>query len=136
MGDETVGAIEGGLTVFLAIMAGDEEVAADRMAQKILSLRIFDDEQGKFNYSVVDVAGGILLISNFTVGGDARKGSRPSFGGAAAPAEAERLYQHFAKLLQVKAQNRQVRVATGRFAADMQVLVENDGPVTILLEVA
>lgn len=128
---KVVGQIGCGLTVFLGVMADDGEAQLTQLVQKILSLRIFDDESGRFNYSVRDVNGSILLVPNFTVCGDARKGSRPSFGAAAAPAMAEALYERFATLLRSALGS----IETGIFSADMKVLVENDGPVTVILEV-
>jgi D-tyrosyl-tRNA(Tyr) deacylase len=125
-----VGQIEKGLTVFLGVAAGDDESCAQKLANKIIGLRVFDDEDGKFNYSVRDAGGGVLIVSNFTVCGDARKGTRPSFSGAARPEDANRLYESFVKLVA----DQGIEVATGKFAASMQVYVENDGPVTIILE--
>jgi D-tyrosyl-tRNA(Tyr) deacylase len=125
-----VGQIANGLTVFLGVAAGDDESCAQKLANKIIGLRVFDDEGGKFNYSVRDVGGGVLVISNFTVCGNARKGTRPGFSGAARPEEANQLYETFVKLIAQQG----IEVATGKFAASMQVHVENDGPVTMVLE--
>lgn len=127
---EVVGRTGPGLAVFLGVAQGDDEAAAEKLARKIAALRIFNDEDGRFNRSLIDVGGGALVISNFTLYGDARKGTRPSFTQAAAPEEANRLYQAFVTLL--RGQN--VPVETGVFGAAMQVAVENDGPVTIILE--
>jgi D-tyrosyl-tRNA(Tyr) deacylase len=126
-----VGRIGQGLTVFLGVMEGDDEIRASRLAQKISTLRIFSDADGKFNDSLRDVGGSVLVIPNFTICGDARKGNRPSFSMAAPPASARALYERFATLLRENS----VPVETGVFSADMKVHVENDGPVTIILEV-
>ena len=126
-----VGEIEHGLVVFLGVAAGDDENAAARLSRKIAALRIFDDEAGRFDLSARDVGGAILVISNFTVCGDARKGARPNFGKAAPPQEANRLYQRFVTLL--REQN--IPVQTGVFGASMQVWVVNDGPVSLILEI-
>ena len=128
---KTVGRIEKGLVVFLGIAQTDCEEQAKRLAAKIGAMRIFSDEDGRFNHSVKDVKGSILLISNFTIYGDARKGNRPSFSAAAGPELANNLYERFATLLQ----EAQIPVQKGIFAADMRVVVENDGPVSIIVEV-
>jgi D-tyrosyl-tRNA(Tyr) deacylase len=125
-----VGQIEKGLTIFLGVAKGDNESCAQKLASKIASLRIFDDAEGKLNYSVHDTGGRVLVISNFTVCGDTRKGTRPNFTEAAPHEEANRLYERFVTLLREQS----IEVATGQFAAAMQVFVENDGPVTIVLE--
>lgn len=125
-----VGQIERGLVVFVGVTNDDTEANAQKLARKIAALRVFDDEDGHFNYSVKDVGGEVLLISNFTLCGTARKGNRPSFTSAAQPAEAERLYQRLATLLR----ELEIPVATGTFGAEMRVWVENDGPVTIMLD--
>jgi D-tyrosyl-tRNA(Tyr) deacylase len=127
---EIVGYIGNGITVFLGVMAGDGAPQAEKLVRKIIALRIFSDDEGKFNDSLRDVKGSILLIPNFTVCGDARKGNRPRFSGAAAPPDARELYERFATLLRENS----IPVETGVFSADMQVHVENDGPVTIILE--
>ncbi|HEY0075443.1 MAG TPA: D-aminoacyl-tRNA deacylase [Abditibacteriaceae bacterium] len=125
-----VGQIGPGLAVFLGVAKADDESAAEKLTRKIASLRIFNDDEGKFNRSLLDTGGSALVISNFTLYGDARKGTRPNFMEAAAPDEANRLYEAFVTLLR----NQNVPVETGVFAANMKVLVENDGPVTIILE--
>ncbi len=127
---QTIGHIAQGLVVFVGVTAEDTDANAHKLAIKIAALRIFDDEAGHFNYSVKDVSGAVLLISNFTLCGDARKGNRLSFTSAARPAEAERLYLRLATLLR----ELDVPVQTGQFGADMRVHVENDGPVTLNLE--
>lgn len=127
---QIVGSIESGLAVFVGVANTDTEETAVKMAQKLVGLRIFSDESGRFQHALGDVEGEILLVSNFTLCGDARKGNRPNFMAAASPDEARRLYEKIGCLLQ----ERGVRVARGSFGAEMQVFVENDGPVTILLE--
>lgn len=130
IGGETVGAIGPGLLVLLCAEPGDTPALAERMLAKILKLRIFADEAGKMNRSVQDVGGGLLVVSQFTLAADTRGGNRPSFTGAAPPAEGERLYGHFV----AAARAVHPQVATGRFGADMQVHLVNDGPVTIPIE--
>jgi D-tyrosyl-tRNA(Tyr) deacylase len=127
---QIVGAIPAGLVVLLAIAQGDGEQEAKWMANKIAHLRIFEDEQGKFNRSLLDVGGQILLVSQFTLYGDARKGRRPSFTQAAPPEVAEALINRVAQFLAADG----VPVARGRFQAHMLVEIHNDGPVTIILE--
>ena len=124
---EVIGRIGQGLLVLLCAEQGDTDALADRLLAKILKLRIFADEAGKMNRSVQDVAGGLLVVSQFTLAADVSGGNRPSFTQAASPDEGRRLYEHFV------AQARAVHpvVQTGRFAADMQVALVNDGPVTI-----
>ena len=128
---ETVGAIGQGLLVLLCAERGDADAQADRLLAKILKLRIFSDEAGKMNRSVQDIAGGLLIVSQFTLAADVSGGNRPSFTAAAAPDEGRRLYDYFV------AQARRVHpvVQTGQFAADMQVHLVNDGPVTIPLRI-
>ena len=130
--DEVVGQIGPGLLVLLCAERGDSDAVADKLLAKLLKLRIFSDEAGKMNRSVQDVAGGLLVVSQFTLAADVAGGNRPSFTGAAAPDEGRRLYEHFV------AQARAVHplVQTGRFAADMQVHLVNDGPVTIPLQMS
>lgn len=128
--NQVVGSIGQGLTVFVGVAQGDGLEAAVKLAAKIAALRIFCDAEGRFNLSLKDVCGSALVISNFTLCGDARKGNRPSFTAAAPPAEANQLYESFAKLLSEQG----VPVARGVFGADMRVYVENDGPVTLILE--
>ncbi len=127
---EICGQIEQGLVVFVGVTGEDTSENAQKLAQKLAKLRIFSDEADLFNYSIQDVKGKILLVSNFTLCGDARKGNRPNFMAAALPEKAEQLYMELAKLLE----NTGLEVATGRFGADMRVFVENDGPVSIILE--
>jgi D-tyrosyl-tRNA(Tyr) deacylase len=127
---DIIGQIERGLAVFLGVAEGDDEACATRLAQKIVNLRIFENEDGKFDRSLLDVGGAALVISNFTLYGDARKGNRPNFSGAARPDSAQELYECFVTLLKCQG----VEVQTGRFAAQMNVRVENDGPVTLILD--
>jgi D-tyrosyl-tRNA(Tyr) deacylase len=127
---EIVGRIEQGLVAFVGIGQGDGEAEARYLVDKITSLRVFEDEQGKMNRALADVAGGLLLVSQFTLYGDTSRGRRPGFDRAMPPAEAEPLYDRVVAL----ARARHAPVATGRFRADMRVLVDNDGPVTLLLE--
>lgn len=127
---EEVGWIDRGLVVFLGVAAGDTEKDAQYLAQKIAGLRIFADKEGKFNFSALDVRGELLLVSQFTLMADTRKGRRPSFTDAAPPEQADKLFSYF--VTQVKTTG--LKVATGRFQAYMQVDIQNDGPVTILLD--
>lgn len=127
---EVVGAIGHGLMVLVGIEPQDNAASVDRMLHKLLNYRVFADDQQRMNCSVKDVEGGLLLVSQFTLAADTRKGLRPGFSTAAAPAQAEQL---FAYLLR-QAQTAWPRVASGRFGADMQVHLINDGPVTLLLE--
>ncbi len=128
---EVVGAIEHGLCVLVGAGDGDGEPDVAYTADKIVNLRIFADDEGKMNRSVLDVVGGVLLISQFTLFGDARKGRRPAFIGALEPVAAQRLYEDV--VARVRAAG-VTRVATGVFRADMAVELVNDGPVTILLD--
>lgn len=123
----TIGQIDAGLLVLVCAERGDTEAVADKLLAKILKLRIFSDEQGKMNKSVVDVGGGLLIVSQFTLAADTSGGNRPSFGNAAPPDEGRRLYDYF--VAQARASHPVVQ--TGQFAADMQVHLVNDGPVTI-----
>ena len=125
-----VGQIERGLLVYLGVGTGDTDKGAEFMADKLVNLRIFPDEAGKMNRSVMDIGGGILLVSNFTLHGDCRKGRRLSFDAAAEPALAEGLYEKVAELVA----RSDVPVAKGAFGAYMQVTSLNDGPVTFLLD--
>ena len=127
----TIGEIGPGLLVLVCAERGDGEAQADKMLAKLLKLRIFSDEAGKMNRSVQDVAGGLLLVSQFTLAADTSGGNRPSFTNAAAPEEGRRLYEY----LVAQAREAHPVVQTGEFAADMQVHLVNDGPVTIPLTV-
>ena len=127
---EVVGAIEKGLLLLLGVEQADTEQQADKLLHKVLNYRIFADEQGKMNLSVKDIGGGLLVVSQFTLAAETKKGLRPSFSSAANPALAEQLYQYFV----TQAQQQHSIVATGIFAADMKVSLCNDGPVTFMLE--
>ncbi|MCH7977507.1 MAG: D-tyrosyl-tRNA(Tyr) deacylase [Acidobacteria bacterium] len=127
---ETVGQIEKGLVVLLGIAAGDTREAADYLAEKVASLRIFPDQEGKMNLSVGEVQGAVLAVSQFTLYGDVRRGRRPSYIRAAAPEEAEPLYEYFLKALH----GRGFPVESGIFRAMMELELVNDGPVTILID--
>ncbi|MBO4939982.1 MAG: D-tyrosyl-tRNA(Tyr) deacylase [Clostridia bacterium] len=128
---ELVSEIPFGLTVFLGVKTGDGEKEADYIAKKIANLRIFEDENGKMNLSVLDVGGEVLLVSQFTLYGDASHGNRPSFTLAERPERAEPLYEYTVNALSQYG----VTVKKGVFGADMQIDQHNDGPVTILLEI-
>lgn len=128
--DEVIGAIGPGLMVLLGVDVDDEESDAVYMADKIVGLRIFNDDDGKFNFSLLDVGGEVLLVSQFTLHGDCRKGRRPSFIKAARPEKAVPLYEKVGELLRAKG----VTVATGEFGAHMDVALLNDGPVTLMLD--
>src|SRR3954470_7037311 len=125
-----VGEIERGLVVLLGIARGDEAAEAERLAAKLARLRVFEDEQGKFAHSLLDVGGAALVVSQFTLIADTRKGNRPSFADAAPPDAAEVVYERFAAQLAAAG----VPVECGRFGARMAVELVNDGPVTIILE--
>ncbi len=127
---ETVGQIEKGLVVLLGIAAGDTREAADYLAEKVASLRVFTDQEGKMNLSVGEVQGAVLAVSQFTLYGDVRRGRRPSYIRAAAPEEAEPLYEYFLKALR----GRGFPVESGVFRAMMELELVNDGPVTILID--
>ena len=131
VGGEVVGAIDHGLVVLVGAGKGDGPADAAYLVDKIVGLRIFSDDDGKMNRSVVDVGGGVLLISQFTLYGDVRKGRRPAFIDALEPGPAEALYQEVVAGVRAAGV---VRVATGVFRADMLVELANDGPVTILLD--
>ena len=128
----TVGAIGAGLLALMCAERGDTEAEADKLLAKILKLRIFSDADGKMNRSVQDIAGGLLLVSQFTLAADTTGGNRPSFTQAAAPGEGRRLYDYVVE----RARAAHPVVQTGQFAADMQVHLVNDGPVTIPLRIA
>lgn len=130
VGEEIVSDIGPGLCIFLGIAVNDSEKDAESLASKIGSLRIFEDEQGKMNRSVRDTRGDLLVVSQFTLYGECRKGNRPSFSAAAAPEPAKRLYDDFVQRLRQTG----LKVATGEFRAHMKVALVNDGPVTLILE--
>jgi D-aminoacyl-tRNA deacylase len=126
---EVVGEIGGGLGVLLGVAREDGETEAIRLADKVARLRVFENEDGRFDRSLLDTGGAALVVSQFTLIADTAKGNRPSFGAAAPPEQAEPLYERFCEVLRAHA----VEVATGRFGARMQVELVNDGPVTIVL---
>ena len=127
---KTVGEIETGLLVLLGVGQGDQKSHADAFLEKILNLRIFEDEEGKMNRSLIDLGAELMVVSQFTLYADCRKGRRPSFTKAGEPAHAKALYQYFVD----RAMSRGVKVATGVFQAHMDVELVNTGPVTILLD--
>ena len=127
---ELVSEIGRGLVVYLGVKAGDNEKQAEKAMEKVALLRVFEDEAGKMNLSVRDVKGEVLLVSQFTLYGDARKGNRPSFSEAERPERADALYEHAVSYLRSLG----VPVQTGVFGADMQIEQHNDGPVTIIFE--
>ncbi len=126
----TVGAIGSGVLILLGVGVEDAEDDCDYLANKIIHLRIFPDEKGQMNLSLTDVGGAVMVVSQFTLWADCRKGRRPSFTRAAPPDKAIRLYEHFVHLLREKG----LTVATGRFQAMMEVSLINDGPVTMILD--
>lgn len=127
---DVVGRIGPGLVAFVGAGQDDTERDLAYVADKIVGLRVFEDDAGKMNRSVVEAGGSVLVVSQFTVYGDVRRGRRPSFAAAMAPAAAEVAYERFVELLRARG----VDVSTGRFAALMRVVVDNDGPVTILID--
>jgi D-tyrosyl-tRNA(Tyr) deacylase len=131
VGGEVVGAIDQGLLVLLGAGKGDGDLERAYVLQKVLGLRIFEDDAGKMNLSIHDVGGSMLVVSQFTLYGDVRRGRRPSFEGAMPPEEAEKAYDAF-----VREARAHVRVETGRFRANMQVSSLNDGPVTLWIDSA
>ena len=128
--DEVVGSIDQGLLVLVGVERVDDRARADKLLHKLLRYRAFSDENGKMNRSLSDVSGGLLLVSQFTLAADTGSGLRPSFSTAAPPALGEELYDY----LVVQARLQHANVACGRFGADMQAYLPNDGPVTFLLE--
>ena len=128
---ETTGEIEKGFLVLVGVGPNDTEEVADYLVQKLIKLRVFEDENGKMNLALKDIQGSLLMVSQFTLYADCSGGNRPSFIGAAGPDMANELYEYFVE--QCKKQNIK-KVATGEFGADMQVSLQNDGPVTIILE--
>jgi len=129
---EVVGAIGCGLCVLLGVAASDSVAEADLLSRKIVGLRIFDDEAGQMNRALDDIGGALLVVSQFTLHADCRRGRRPSFAAAAPAPQAEALYDRFV----TAARSSQVRVETGRFQAHMALALVNDGPVTIVLDTA
>jgi len=127
---ETVGAIGAGLLALVAVQPGDGEPQAERLLERMLGYRIFPDDEGRMNRSLTDSGGGLLLVSQFTLAADTKKGMRPGFSTAAAPADAERWFMRLVEF----ARTRHPRVEIGRFGAHMKVHLVNDGPVTFWLE--
>ena len=127
---EVVGAIDQGLLVLVGVEREDDQARADKLLHKLLNYRVFSDEQGKMNRSLKDIGGGLLLVSQFTLAADTRSGLRPSFSSAAPPAQGEALYDY----LLAQARDQHPLVACGRFGAEMQVHLVNDGPVTFVLD--
>ena len=127
---QCIGEIGAGMAVLVGVGQGDTKLTADRLLEKILNLRIFADENGKMNRSIVEIGGALLLVSQFTLYADCRKGRRPSFTGAASPDLAREVYDYFVAGCRATG----LGVACGVFAADMKVSLINDGPVTILLD--
>ena len=128
---KTVGAIDQGLLVLVAVEPGDTRAHADKMLHKLLNYRVFSDPQGKMNLSLKDIGGGLLLVSQFTLAADTQSGLRPSFSTAASPALGAELFDY----LLARAQTLHDTVASGQFGADMQVHLINDGPVTFMLQI-
>ena len=131
VGDKTVGSCKNGFLILLGVMAGDEEKEADKLVNKTVHLRIFEDENGKMNLSALDTGAEMLVVSQFTLCADCTHGRRPSFTPSAPPQEAEKLYEYFVSQLK---NNGISHVDTGVFGVDMKVELLNDGPVTILLD--
>src|SRR4029079_11429969 len=129
--DRIAGAIKAGLMVLVAVERGDTEQQADRLLERLLTYRVFPDAQGRMNRSLQDVGGGLLLVSQFTLAADTRKGTRPGFSPAAEPQEGRRLFEYIVS----RARERHSVVETGEFGAHMQVTLTNDGPVTFWLQV-
>jgi D-tyrosyl-tRNA(Tyr) deacylase len=127
---EVTGKIDRGLLVFIGVAEGDAEAQAEYLADKIVGLRVFEDENGKMNLAVTDVGGAVLAVSQFTLYGDVRRGKRPSFDAAAPPEKACSLYEYFVRRIRATG----LRCETGRFQEMMQVELVNDGPVTILID--
>ena len=130
VGDETVGAVGPGLCVLLGVAESDDETTAERLAGKVARLRIFEDEEGRFDRSLLDTAGQALVVSQFTLLADTSKGNRPSFSAAARPERAEPLYEAFCAVLEREG----IQVRRGRFGARMLLEIENEGPVTVVLD--
>lgn len=127
---QVIGSIDHGLVALIGVERGDSEANADKLLHKLLNYRVFSDEAGKMNHNLQQAQGGLLLVSQFTLAADTRKGLRPGFSSAAPPEEGERLFDY----LVARARQAGPPVATGQFGADMQVALVNDGPVTFMLE--
>jgi D-tyrosyl-tRNA(Tyr) deacylase len=129
VGGEVIGAIERGIMALVAVEPGDDEKNAARLLERVLNYRIFPDAEGRMNLALTDIGGGLLLVPQFTLAADTRKGNRPSFSGAATPEHGQRLFAYLAE----RAKCSYRTVECGRFGADMQVFLINDGPVTFTL---
>ena len=127
---KTVGSIDAGLLVLIGVAKGDDEARANRLLDRLLGYRVFSDTEGRMNLSLHDIEGGLLLVPQFTLAAETRKGARPSFSSAAPPEEGRRLFEHLVN----RARSHHETVATGVFGADMKVALINDGPVTFWLE--
>ena len=127
---ERIGVIGPGLLALIGVRPADDEQTAQRLLERLLAYRVFGDTEGRMNLSLTDTAGGLLLVPQFTLAADTRKGNRPGFSTAAPPAQAERLFDHLCAL----ARQAHPKVATGQFGADMKVALVNDGPVTFWLQ--
>ncbi len=127
----TIGAIDEGILALIGVEKGDDEAKADKLLHRLLNYRIFSDDEGKMNRSLIDIEGGLLLVSQFTLAAETHKGLRPGFSTAAPPAEGERLFNYLVENAKAGHKN----VETGEFGADMKVSLLNDGPVTFMLEV-
>ncbi|PJE34415.1 D-tyrosyl-tRNA(Tyr) deacylase [Pseudooceanicola lipolyticus] len=130
VGGAVIGEVGAGLLILVCAMQGDGPEAADKLAAKIAKMRIFRDDEGRMNRSLLDVGGGALVVSQFTLAADTSRGNRPGFSAAAPPELGEQLYHHFVRAMAAQG----VPVATGRFGADMAVALINDGPVTIWMD--
>ena len=128
---KTIGAIDEGILALIGVEKGDDEAKADKLLHRLLNYRIFSDDEGKMNRSLIDINGGLLLVSQFTLAAETHKGLRPGFSTAAPPAEGERLFNYLVENAKAGHKN----VETGEFGADMKVSLLNDGPVTFMLEV-
>ena len=128
---QITGAISKGLLVLLGVEKGDDEAKAQKLRDKVLGYRVFSDDDGKMNLNVQQAGGSVLVVSQFTLAADTKKGMRPGFSSGATPVDAERIYEYFVEQCKVK----EIKTETGIFAADMQVALNNDGPVTFWLQV-
>ncbi|MDP8169805.1 D-aminoacyl-tRNA deacylase [Pasteurella skyensis] len=128
--EQTVGQIDSGLLILLGVEKDDDQTKADRLLDKVLGYRIFEDDQGKMNLNVQQAGGHLLVVSQFTLAADTQKGLRPSFSKGASPVDAEALYDYFSQQARSK-----INTQTGEFGGDMQVSLQNDGPVTFWLQV-
>ena len=128
---ERISAIDEGILILICAMEGDEDAASEKLAQKISKLRVFKDDEGRMNKSLVDIGGAALIVSQFTLAADTSRGNRPGFSAAANPEEGARLYQKFCDDMRAL----DIRVETGQFGADMDVALVNQGPVTIWMEI-